>query len=170
MPIKRFTTIMAIDPGQRTGIAVYEFDSQHHFWEWFELGPEPHNLQLFNLIKGYDPSVIICEDFTYRHHLDNAVLVSRDYIGVINLYVQMMEGVTIDKCSPCEVVFQSAATGIGGFWKPKEKLQKLDLYIAPGGRQHQADATRHLLQYLTFTLKDDYYLRKLKESDSASAQ
>jgi hypothetical protein len=90
------------------------------------------------------PDVIICESFEYRKGLrDNLVLVSREYIGVVKLFVQRYPAV--------QLVMQTAAYGAmdkGNFWT-SDKLKKVELYdshYAP----HGMDATCHLLQYLTF--------------------
>lgn len=158
--------IVALDPGGTTGICV--LDSESYAVRLTELGPGDHHLALDLFLNNERPDVLIVEEFFYRikkskgTEMPGINLISKEYIGIAKLWVQM-----INIEGPCStLVMQTPGQGGGGrdhsgFWK-NDKLQKLGLYKAPEGRQHMADALRHALYWLSFTKKDDHFLRLLK--------
>jgi len=158
--------VVALDPGGTTGIAV--LDTESYEVTLSELGPYEHHLALDLFLVNEKPDVIICEEFTYRvvqskgTKMPGISLISKEYIGITKLYVEMVniEG----DC--CKLIMQTPAQGGGGrnhsgFWK-NDKLKQIGLYTAPEGRQHMADALRHALFWLSFTRKDDHFIRMLK--------
>jgi hypothetical protein len=148
--------IMGIDPGGTTGLATYDMVDDH--WEVWELGPEPHHWELHELLM-FDTATVVCESFQYqRRELDKGVslvLDSVEYIGIVKLVLGGSQ----------HLVFQTPAQGkvtAKNFWTD-EKLKQLGLYEKTNSA-HQRDAVGHILYYVTFTLKDDRFLRRLAPS------
>ena len=156
--------VLAFDPGGTTGIAFLNWKSTENYKvQSSELGPQEHHVELWNLLHRMKPEAIVCESFDYRVKSSKGTkmpginLISRNYIGIIELYCELND---------VPLYMQSPSQGGGGykhsgFWK-NDKLKKLDLYKAPEGRQHMADALRHLLYWFSFIKKNDYFVRKLK--------
>lgn len=163
--------VVALDPGGTTGICV--LDTESYEIRLGELGPDVHHKELWDLLGRYrwqaeddgEEMLIVCESFEYRivkskgTKMPGVNLISRNYIGVVELF---------DQCFEVGLVMQTPAQGGGGhnhsgFWK-NDKLKKLGLYKAPEGRQHMADALRHALYWLSFTKKDDHFIRLLKQA------
>jgi hypothetical protein len=164
--------VIGIDPGGSTGWTTYNadivFNDAEGKWEFFyerwnqgQFGPDAHHLALWNHL-GYCHSrnyVIVCESFDYRwEQREDLELVSREYIGVVNLYAQERNH-TLPADLQVQVVMQTAAVG-KGFWYPKvkgkkatwddSKLKALCLYHPTTNGRHINDSTAHLLQWLTF--------------------
>lgn len=156
------TLVLGIDPGGTTGYALLDLES--YSWEQGELGPEEHHRDLYFQLVVLKPDIIICESFDYRiveskgTKMPGVNLISREYIGIVKLYTEMFPTTTLVMQSPAQ---GGGGTKHSGFWK-NEKLKKVGLHAAPGGRQHMNDATRHVLYWLTFTHKDSKYLHMLR--------
>jgi hypothetical protein len=139
--------IVSLDPGTTTGVAIYDLHD-HLFWKRKQLGPEQHHESLYILLNENLPHVVVCENFTYQMR-QKVILDSVEYIGVAKLWAR-----------------QNAATYFGSpvankkFWDDK-KIRKLGLWESNAG--HAMDATRHLLHYVTFSLKDNRFVEKLGE-------
>lgn len=153
--------IVAFDPGGTTGIATYETQSRRI--STYERGPEAHHVALWEYLNGLSPDVVICESFDYRvveskgTKMPQVNLISRNYIGVIELWCAL---------SGVPLIMQTPAQGGGGkkhsgFWK-NDKLKKLGLHNNEGGREHRNDAVRHILYWISFTRKDQHFIRLLK--------
>jgi hypothetical protein len=138
---------VAFDPGGTTGVAIY--DSGDRRWERYQLDEDQHHVALWEDLNALRPDVVICESFEYRPRLPKAILISRNYIGIIELWCKLWE-------KPLHL--QTAATG-KGFWKD-EKIRKLRLWKP--GMPHANDATRHLLYHISFTEGDQHYLKRLR--------
>lgn len=124
-------------------------------------------MELYDKLTDTDPDIVICESFEYRppkkedpvyKHV-NIKLISVEYIGVVKIW---------GKFNNRPVVLQSAATGKGFWWDaeaakknnhPHDRLKDVGLYLP--GKKHARDAMRHFLHYVTFTLGDDRYLRRI---------
>lgn len=130
---------VALDPGETTGVAMVRSVEDPWRIEVCQLDGE-HHWDLLRLIRRCDPEVLICESFENRGQ-DSAILASREYIGIVKLYLQT---------SSATGVFQSAATG-KAFWS-NSKLDEHGLYVK--GLQHARDAIRHYLYWRTFKVKD----------------
>lgn len=142
--------IVGLDPGGTTGVAVFDLNEDSWSQNRMQLGPEEHHEELYEWLKELRPDLIIYESFEYRtRQRDNLVLVSVEYIGVIKLFCS----VTKTKSKP-----QTAAYG-KAFWS-NDKIAQLALWTA--NMPHAMDATRHVLQYISFTQKDQRFLRALK--------
>lgn len=148
--------IIAFDPGGTTGIAIYDdIELNEPLWYRYSLSHDDHHWELWDELLTEGPfDAVVYETFTYqRRPLDKGVsleLISREYIGIIKLAA---------KRHPNEIknlVPQSPSQRM--FWTD-EKLRKLGLWVSS---PHERDATRHLLYYVTQTLKDDRFLQGLK--------
>lgn len=107
---------------------------------------------------------IICERFQFRpddaKEREKIELISKEYEGVVKLYAQMND---------VKLISQNAAQAVGrsAFWgdcpganKGNHKIKQTGLWIPD--MPHGMDALRHYLYYVTFTLKDDFYLQAMK--------
>jgi hypothetical protein len=174
-------TVLGLDPGGTTGWCMYRAEIPNqapHVYnkeEWLhgELGPGEHHLRLLDFLSCMhtDNFIIVCESFEFRQgkQRDNIVLDSKEYIGVVKLYGQSCEA-THHGASLPNVVFQTASYG-KGFWYPRipgtkrrdpTKLKTVGLYQT--GSTHMNDATSHVLQYLTFRMQREDWLRKLRKA------
>lgn len=149
------TKIVSFDPGGTTGVAIWE-DGK---WNRCSLGPKEHHYELWQfLIRHGDADTWVYETFNYqRRDITKGVsleLISREYIGIIKLAFTRCASHWGGKTS--ELIPQSPPQRM--FWTD-DKLRELDLWVSS---EHERDATRHLLYYLTFTCKDDRYLKRLK--------
>lgn len=160
--------ILAIDPGVTTGIAIHMVysDDVNEEWEQLELGPDKHHLALYQLLRSENPNIIVCERFDYRNvkldgvEMPGIRLESREYIGVVELYVQGMADGPVE--APCELVMSPTSNkGKNALISP-DKLKGLGLYRAPSGRQHMNDATAHLLHHVVTKLGRADYLAPLR--------
>jgi hypothetical protein len=115
-----------------------------------EITGEHHNDKLWRLLEQEQPDHVVTENFHYRRAQIHAELMSRDYIGVLRLWCQLNNH---------ELQVQSPGDA-KGFWTDT-KLKRLELYTP--GKPHANDAVRHLLLYVTFTLKNDYFIRKARK-------
>lgn len=132
-------TIVALDPGQTTGVAVIPNEGL----PWNIVAMQltgAHHSTLLELLVSHKPSVVICETFQNRGQ-DSAVLASVEYIGVVKLYLQL---------SKATGVWQSSSTG-KQFWDD-ERLQQYGLYIK--GLPHARDAIRHYAYWRAFKEQD----------------
>jgi hypothetical protein len=145
--------LISFDPGGTTGVAIYddEFEEEGSAWSRFELGPQEHHADLWATLTL--ETEIVYETFDYqRRDIEFGVsleLISREYIGIIKLHQQMSEDQTV-KLYP-----QKPAQRM--FWTD-EKLKQLGLWVSS---EHERDATRHLLYYISFTLGDQRFLYAL---------
>jgi len=117
---------------------------------------EDHHLDLWKFLQDQvfrgdlaNTSVqIICEKFNYqRRQLDkgvNLVLISRNYIGIVELFSQMYA-----------IPLYMSQVANKEFFNNKN-LRDLNLYYPT---EHERDAVSHLLWYLTNIEKDHQYLQ-----------
>lgn len=137
--------LLSLDPGGTTGWAVYNpliGDVQCG-----QLGPDKHHLELATFINDLFIETmdenkvlqIICESFEFRNSVnkDKIELISREYIGVVELFSQQFS-------IPVEYQMAShAKTFIGDV-----KLKRMGWYDETVGLTHTRDALRHLLRYM----------------------
>jgi hypothetical protein len=130
---------MAFDPGGTTGVAVVQSEAKP--WEIYalHLGGQ-HHLELWRLLVEYKPSIVICETFENRAH-GPALLESREYIGVVKMYLQ---------ATGTDGEWQSSSTG-KQFWDDV-KMKEAGLYVA--GLRHARDAIRHYAYWRMFKKND----------------
>jgi hypothetical protein len=135
---------LALDPGQTTGVCVVRNIERPWTFEIAQLGPKDHHLALVTLLRLLKPKVIICETFENRSQ-ESAILASREYIGIVKMYLQMTQS---------SGVWQTASTG-KKFWDDR-KLHKHGLWVP--GLKHARDAIRHYAYWRTFKQNDQSLL------------
>lgn len=143
--------ILAFDPGGTTGVCGWHDLAGIVMQQQLDI--VNHHLALWTLLEAVKPDIVVYERFDFRQGKTKIDMVAREYIGVIKLWQQQQPGVTL--------VPQTAAFG-KGFWT-NEKLKAARLYVP--GSPHAMDATRHMLQYLTFKANDQTYLHMLTYGD-----
>lgn len=161
--------IVALDPGGTTGWAKFQatkmiepngdvryFDRQ---WTCGELNTNRHHQELYNMLGMFHTDIyhIVTESFEYRNlERPGLELVSREYIGVAELYCQQrgmllqQQGANLGKITPKSFV-------------KKHNLVRLALWTPGWG--HAMDAYGHLLYYMinrTHTLKQELLERGWK--------
>lgn len=129
---------VAFDPGTTTGICIGLLE-ENKLW----VAPDERKFGLTQLydcliwFEPYDPYVIY-EDFQYRNYARAGLdLTPVKMIGIIELFSENNEG---------KFFKQTPAQGKGFF--SDTRLKNMDIYKV--GKQHGRDATRHLMQWLTF--------------------
>lgn len=137
--------IVALDPGGTTGICFMM--SKGSIGVRGSLYGE-HHKDLYDTLSNLNPDIIIYEEFDHREKA--ALLVSVEYIGVAKLWAQINQK-AIEGQRPTDVKLQ---------W-PNEKLKVLGLR---GSTVHEDDATRHMLWYVTNTLKDNTFVKKYAQA------
>jgi hypothetical protein len=150
--------ILALDPGGMTGWACADIALAPLSVEFTQgmLGPERHHLQLFNLLGHLQVQdfTIVTESFEYRNDSRPGLeLVSREYIGVTELFVQerMRNGRPLVYQTASQGKIRSQGKDQGALVK-MSNLKKLNLwFLGSGGERHMVDATGHLLYYMLTT-------------------
>jgi hypothetical protein len=150
--------ILAIDPGPTTGFALFNRGA----WDVWE--EEVGNYADFaNAIEAMltAETLIICERFQFLHENRDRMKIDftpAELVGVIKFVAGNTDNAGLVMQNP------SVAVGRTAFWGDgpggNAKLKKLKLWFE--GKKHGRDAVRHILWYITFTRKDDYYLTLLK--------
>lgn len=157
---KSRVTILAFDPGGSTGWAAFravkvwpdkgsipDYLLTEYECGWF--GPNKHHKTLYDFMVREslvcEQLHIVTESFEYRNESRaGLVLMSRDYIGVIELYAQQHP-------TECRLVMQSPAQAKG--FTSNANLKKLGLYVPGDEMKHSMDAYRHLFWYLIHNVK-----------------
>jgi hypothetical protein len=141
------TTIVGLDPGTTTGYV----SSNVRTFVTGQMGPQEHHVELMQLLVNHEPDVVVCEAFTFRPNPGrrSVVLDSKEYIGVAKLY-----------CHANEISYAEQQPNQGkGFWTD-DKIKKVGLWEP--GQRHAMDALRHVLYYITFSMNDHKWIRKLR--------
>lgn len=144
--------ILALDPGGTTGIATanYNYDPPienpniaDFNYMTHEMGPAKHHLALWDFISHFNPDTIVCEAFEFRQNYgregnrNKVELISREYIGVAELYCQMTK---------TRLLMQSASQG--KHFVPDAKLEMTGILVTPPHpNRHKNDALRHLVRH-----------------------
>jgi hypothetical protein len=160
-------TIVAFDPGGATGYAVYRgWDDpavekfscgtftgpSHHALLYTHLGSLRRTNNLRTSTSFTNEMHVVTESFEYRNQSRAGLeLISRDYIGVIELFCQH---------NSLELHRQTASMG-KGFVKDIH-LKRLGLWSSGKEERHAMDAYRHLLYYMIHTLKGPIGLKLLE--------
>lgn len=137
--------ILALDPGGTTGLAWMH--GTNGAVRTMQMGPDEHHEELWNFMRVYTPTAIVCESFTYRNGLAKADLIPCEYIGLVKLYAEKY----------CVPLYMQTPSMAKKFFSD-DKLKAADLWIT--GKQHARDAVRHLMYYVTFTLKSERFLAR----------
>lgn len=156
-------TAVGLDPGGTTGWASYQANVltnvpthprgwwREEKWNCGQLDPPAHHNQLYTLLELRHTAEfhIVCESFEYRNESRAGLeLVSKEYIGVVNLFVQQ-RGLHLPNDYP-KVHYQTAALGkvSNKSFIQKRHLQTLGLWSPGHENRHAMDAYGHLLYWL----------------------
>jgi len=149
--------ILAIDPGVTTGLCHGKLDTTAGT---LTVRPEQDKYspnELLNLLMDAVPEKhegmlhVIYESFQYRNASRAGLnLTPVKLIGVIELFDERY--VQDDGLSHVRLYEQSPATGKAFF--RDDRLKELDIYEV--GCEHGRDATRHLMQWITFGAGSQY--------------
>lgn len=150
--------ILGIDPGGTTGWATFTAEERydpvvkkmrydHIKWECGQIADDKHEHHeelddLMGLMQT-DHFIIVCESFEYRNRLPKAELISRNYIGVVELFAKRRMQRTGQL-----LVMQTASMGKvrkTGFVKDRN-LKRLGLWSP--GHPHAMDGYGHVLYYM----------------------
>lgn len=132
--------IMAIDPGVMTGFAYARLSDTGKI-EFLPFQAMDAVDDLWRRLEQFKPKYIIMENFEFRGRASTGLnLFPVQLIGVASLYE------LIEPTGQCVLKLQSAATGKSYY--TDNMLKQMKLYKR--GIPHGMDATRHLLQWLTF--------------------
>ena len=137
--------IIGLDPGGTTGTALY--DLRHDSWERRQIVGEHHNEALWKYLVLVHPDIVVCESFIYQQRT-KVDLRAVEYIGVARLYCQI---------NSMSLIEQPPA--MKAFWDD-DKLKAINLWVP--GSPHACDATRHVLQFLTFKRGMKQWIQLLK--------
>lgn len=135
--------LIAFDPGGTTGVATFEtsFGTPAKVGT-AQLGPHIHHLALWEYLNIYAPTHIVFESFEFRNKSrDNLELISRNYIGIIELWAQINH-VGLYKQSASQAKGFIPDTGLG-----KDLAIKKLGWEKPGAK-HAMDALRHMIYFL----------------------
>lgn len=143
---------IAFDPGKTTGFAVGEILMEDEQATEIKNRISPgvmlvqtaqavmEHADIMNFLLDQKPDYIICENFEFRQKARTGlVLISREYIGVVELYSQMNE--------ECTLVMQQPGMVINGHFS-NDKLKALGMYRK--GNIHANEACMHLLHWAKF--------------------
>jgi hypothetical protein len=138
--------IIAIDPGQTTGWAIYNNQNGKEKFSCGQWGPHDHHQDLYGWLELWHTQdfAVIGERFDFRGDDRSDInLMAREYIGVMKLFAQE-RGVV--------VVWQWPFEGVGSksFIQPSN-LRSLGIWVKGGADEwiHAMDAYRHLLYFMT---------------------
>lgn len=144
--------VIALDPGETTGYAIYSQYTRHggvdRSLTTAQLGADPHHRELYVMLNAANPNVVVCEDFKYQRGAGGHNLTPVEYIGVCKLW-------TAERSIPLVLQGRSLKT----LWDDG-KIKKLGLWKP--AQPHAMDALRHMLYYVTLTIGDNYYLKRLE--------
>lgn len=131
--------VIAIDPGVESGYAYAKVEDGRVKFFPFQMVDDVDDL--FLRLKKFFPRYIVMEDFEFRGGAARGLnLFPVQLIGVARLYE--MSGVG----GQCAIYMQKASQGKGYYSDAILKARK----IYKRGIPHGMDATRHLMQWLTF--------------------
>ena len=154
--------IFACDPGGTSGCATAQWEpsspedqltsvEQIKFRQW-HIDDQPHHVQLWSTLSANPYTMIVWETFDFRQHIyfdaegnphasgHKLELISREYIGVMELYCALNN-------APNFTLNSSAAK----HFITDQKIKQVGLWLP--GMGHAMDATRHLLRYMVVKKK-----------------
>lgn len=137
----QFRRVLAVDPGLTTGLAEGLDEIGGGGFSVVATGEYRCTpFELYGVLEGISPGVIVCESFEYRiidEGKTGTNLISRNLLGVCELWTQERQRI---------LVMQTPAYAKGTF--PNSRLKKYEAYTV--GSEHARDATRHLLTWAYF--------------------
>lgn len=151
-------TILAFDPGETTGVAVFHaheliYSGQIDHREHGNLGKA--GLELRTVIKHYKPTVVVIEDYRVYHwkakdHTHSDLFTSR-LIGTVEM-----------TCAQLSIPLVKQMASIAKRFMTDKKLKDWDFWIR--GQRHARDAIRHGASYILFQAKKAKKAKQEKEN------
>ena len=129
--------VLCLDPGGTTGYAYGKVGDDKIF-RYIGAGQSKMGEdRLYGMLTSLDPAILVAESFDSRAGIAGVELVSRNLLGVCELWAKVRNR---------DIRYQSASEGFGFY--ADAKLQKMGVWIP--GNVHANDASRHLLHWATF--------------------
>ena len=130
--------VLSIDPGGTTGFCFAEGNATDGItvkpWQ-----KRVNHTDLYKLLAELDLTDLVYETFEYRNKTRTKVdLTAKELIGVIKLWQDLNPHVHVADQSPMQ----------GKSFYSNDVLREHGLYVR--GRPHAMDATRHMMQWITF--------------------
>lgn len=131
-------TILAVDPGKATGLALFEFSAgKEPAFTWArEVQQEEYALPIREVLREYPNTEVVCERFVINAQTvrNSQAPFSLEQIGILKQCLMDVGR------KPDDIYFQSPSDAKGMF--DNTKLKKLE-YWHKGGDGHALDAIRH---------------------------
>lgn len=127
-------SLLALDPGVTTGVAVWFQGWEPHRFDLQELPTDRVWYFLAGMGQVLRPFTIVCENFLYRADQAHAELEGVKVIGIVEEW-----------CRQNNVPLELQRPDQAKFFYTKDRLQKAGLWEK--GKPHAMDALRHLLYY-----------------------
>lgn len=146
-------TIVALDPGGTTGVAIKQEGTSPSRFQVDTSTPEGLE-EIYYTLLHESPIEVVMERFQFRYGGGRAkvVLTPVEVIGVVKLY-----------CALKKVKLYEQTPSQAKKFITDEKMRMLDLWIP--GLPHAMDATRHLLYHLIVTKRDQRWLELLRKNN-----
>ena len=128
--------VLCLDPGGTTGYAYGEIADDVFRYR----GAGQSRLRgagLWGMLESVSPAFLIAESFESRQGIVGVELVSRNLLGVCQLWAEVRD-----------TNYSEQSPGEGKGFYADAKLQKMGVWIP--GNVHANDASRHLLHWATF--------------------
>jgi hypothetical protein len=166
--------VLAFDPGGTTGVFYDGPRAGKRVQEFIHIEGDDHHTALWDLLTRYTAYaggagvklVIICEKFEFRkEERDFIEYIPKEYEGVIKLFAFLNQRNAHD----IKLVSQGASYTVGktAFWgdgpEGNKKIKFLGMWHPK--KKHALDAFRHYLYWVSFTLRDNQFLHRLKVED-----
>jgi hypothetical protein len=142
--------IACVDPGGSTGVVLLEYAQRLQIIDGVTLGPSDHYLELEEYLYSLgELDFIVCERFENRND-DFALLISREYIGVVKYF-----------CQKYTIRLRLQGSSQAKPWATNDKLDSLGVLLRPlEANKHVNDAIRHGIFYMCNNLEVPMYTRQ----------
>lgn len=133
--------IISIDPGVESGYCYAEVSDAGQLW-YYPFQAVDDVDELWRRLHKFEPRYIIMESFEFRNSPRGNTgvnLFPRELIGVARLY---------ELTSPTQCALHLQTPAQGKSYYTDATLKAKNLWVR--GKPHAMDASRHLLQWLTF--------------------
>lgn len=144
-------TVVALDPGGTTGVAVLDSPVPEIHRDQVDTSSPRGLADIWDILNIAGPEEIVMERFQFRYGggRSKVVLTPVEVVGVVKLYCAM-KNIALYLQTPAQA--KKLITD--------DKIRKLDLWIP--GHPHAMDATRHLLYHLIVTRREKRWLEQLR--------
>jgi hypothetical protein len=143
--------ILALDPGETTGFAVFDADPNNIDWleiDQVKTWPEDQaTSNIWELFNRFQPKKLAAESYrVYDWKSDDHKWSSVNTVQIIGCIWTLAQTAPFHHLWQNGIVWQSAQNA-KGFWTD-DKLREFGVYLP--GVKHGRDATRHALHFLCF--------------------